>query len=347
MMAAKYPSTGFKNSSVFLGSNPSGIMRHPQCFESRRSVRSWFTLLVAVLACTGTLTNRAAHCFADESPKAADATQERVFSGLQTGEETRPFKVLRVINDEPQELEVVKDTDAGVTLICFVHRMSNDDRVLFGLGLVDFYASQHQDLTSHFVLLSDDRNKMTKMIRAWQQGSFFTKSLVSLSADGAEGPGYYGLNRHVDMTVMVVKGNKVVDNLVFNAPNNRDLESIMVAVAIALEKPKPTLAEVQKELRAERQRQQDKRIKASPVFKLAPNEQLGRIMFGMVNARGNRSKNAARRSQQFLDWAGDSQEQRLELKKYCRAVLEGNFQLDQYARAAIQKLAEDENADGL
>lgn len=79
-------------------------------------------------------------------------------------------------------------------------------------------------------------------------------------------------------------------------------------------------------------------IKSSPVFKLAPNEPLGRIMFGMVNARGNRSQNAKRRTQQLLDWAGDNMERQSELKKYCKALLAGEFKLDQYAQASVQKL---------
>ena len=277
----------------------------------------------------------------DEKPTATDAVQERIFSGPQPGEKIKPFKVLHVKADQPKELEIVKEIDERTTLICFVHRLGNDDRILFGLGLVDFYASRHKELTSHFVLLSDDREKMTMMLRGWARGSLFTKSLVSVSVDGVEGPGYYGLNRNVAMTVLVAKGNKVVNNLVFNAPNNRDLETIMAAVAKALGKPEPTLAKVQQELRAERQRRADKRIKASPVFKLAPNEQLGRIMFGMVNARGNRSQNAKRRSQQLLDWAGDSKERKSALKKYCKAVLAGDFRLNQYSLAAIQKLAGD------
>lgn len=276
----------------------------------------------------------------DEKSKENDADQERVYSGPQPGEKITPFKVLRVKDDQAKELDIVKETK-GTTLICFVHRLSNDDRILFGLGLVDFYASRHKELTSHIVLLSDDRAKMIEMLKGWTRGKVFTKSLLSVFTDGLEGPGSYGLNRNVAMTVLVAKGNKVVGNMVFQAPNYRDLETIMVAVAKALGKPEPTLSKVQQELRAERQRQADKKIKASPVFKLAPNAQLGRIMFGMVNPRGNRSKNAQRRGQQLLDWAGDSKERKSALKKYCKAVLTGDFNLDRYSRPALKKLAEE------
>lgn len=302
-------------------------------------------MALIVAAATGVTTTTAAECAVlqtgDDKPKAKDAPQKRVFSGPQRGETIRPFRVLHVKGDQTKELEIVTKEDDRVTLICFVHKLSNDDRILYGLGLVDFYTSRHKDLTSHYVLLSKDREKIMKMLRGWTRGSLFTKSLVSLSVDGEEGPGYYGLNRKVAMTVVVAKGNKVVDNLVFQAPNNRDLHRIMTSVARALGKPAPTLAGVQQELRAERQRQADKRIKASPVFKLAPNEQLGRIMYGLVNGRGNQSRNATRRSKQLSEWAGDDQQRQAELKKYCKAVLAGDFKLNRYSKEALENLAEE------
>ena len=325
-------------------------MKRSHRFHHRALIRYWFVLsaagLVVVAAQKDVPAAKAVAASAvaqaeNEKPEATEEVQKRVFSGPQPGEKIKPFKVLHVEADQPKELEIVKETDDRTTLICFVHKLGNDDRVLFGLGLVDFYASRHEDLTSHIVLLSDDREKMIMMLRGWARGPLFTKSLVSVSVDGVEGPGYYGLNRNVAMTVLVAKGNEVGHNLVFQAPNNRDLETIMAAVAKVLDKPEPKLAKIQQELRAERQRRANKRIKASPVYKLAPNEQLGRIMFGMVNARGNRSQNAKRRSQQLLDWAGDNKKRKSALKEYCKVVLSGDFKLDQYSLAAIQKLAED------
>lgn len=318
-------------------------MKHSQSFDREVLNHLRSVLVLAGLICA--VTQPAPTGFADESPRGDDATPERIYSGLQRGEKTQPFTVLHVKNDSLQEQKLLEKANEEITLLCFVHRLSNDDRVLFGLGLVDFYIAQNKNLASHFVLLSDDRAKIETMLRAWGKGSFFKGSLVSLSVDGAEGPGYYGLNRNVDMTVLVIKNGKVIDNLVINAPNGRDLETIMGLVAMAIGKPKPTLAAIQQELRMEHLRQQEERIKASPVFKLAPNEQLGRIMFGMVNSRGNRSKNAQRRIQQLLDWAGDSKERRIVLQNYCRSVLEVDLQLDQSARAAIQKLARGEEND--
>ena len=322
-------------------------MKRSHGLHQRTPIRCWPVLAAAGLIVGVTpMVDPAASTLAippeaqaeDEKPTEIDSDQQRIFSGPQPGEKITPFKVLRVKDDQPNELEIVKKTD-GTTLICFVHRLSADDRILYGLPLVDFYASKQEKLTSHYVLLSEDRAKMLKMLRGWSRGSLFKASLVSLSVDGAEGPGDYGLNRNVAMTVLVAKGDTVLNNITLEDPNARDLEAIMVAVAKAQGKPMPTLTKVQKELRAERQRQAEKRIKASPVFKIAPNEELGRIMFGMVNGRGNQTLITKRRSQQLLDWAGNDKERQSELKKYCKAVLAGDFKLNQYSQAALQKLA--------
>ncbi len=340
-------------------------MKRSKRIYQRAIVRSWFFamtagLIVAAAHSTTALAQDTPPAAKDDKkPKATKKVQERIFSGPQPGERIKPFKVLHVKAEATKQLEVAKvkklgertktdkptksseriKNDKRTTLICFVHKLSTDDRILYGLGLVDFYLTKHKDISSHFVLLSKEREKMTKMLRGWARGRVFKKSVVSLSADGAEGPGSYGLNRNVAMTVVVARGDKVVSNLVFKAVNAKDLEKIMVEVAKASGKPVPKLAKVQQELRAERQAAMTKRIEASPVFKIAPNEQLGRTMFFMVNGRGNLSRVANFRTKQLREWAGDNKERNAELKKYCNAVLDGDFKLNRYAKEALQKLA--------
>ena len=63
-------------------------------------------------------------------------------------------------------------------------------------------------------------------------------------------------------------------------------------------------------------------------------------MFGLVNGRGNLSQNAKRRTKQLVDWAGENEERQAALKEYCKAVLEGDFELNQYSKAALQELTE-------
>ena len=61
----------------------------------------------------------------------------------------------------------------------------------------------------------------------------------------------------------------------------------------------------------------------------------------MVNGRGNQTLIAKRRSKQFRDWVGDDKQRESELKKYCQAVLAGEFKLNRYTKSALEELAGD------
>ena len=62
-------------------------------------------------------------------------------------------------------------------------------------------------------------------------------------------------------------------------------------------------------------------------------------MFRMLRTEANRSENAKRRSKELLEWAGENKERQAALKKYCKAVLAGDIDTDQYSRNALEKLA--------
>jgi acetyl esterase/lipase len=107
----------------------------------------------------------------DAAPKPTKKAPEQIFSGPQPGEKIKPFKVLHVKAEETKELEIAKVKKIGEpskagdikndnrTTLCFIHKLSNDDRILYGLGLVDFYLMKYKDVSSHFVLLSKERER--------------------------------------------------------------------------------------------------------------------------------------------------------------------------------------------
>ena len=148
-------------------------MKRSYPFDRRAVIRFCLVLVVANLHAGAASREAFAQKEQDDSteaqadgtnPAAINPVQKRTFSGPQPGEKLKPFKVLTVKDDQTQELEVATKTNKGITLICFVHRLSNDDRILFGLGLVDFYVSRYSSLTSHIVLLPEDREKVMTML---------------------------------------------------------------------------------------------------------------------------------------------------------------------------------------
>ena len=266
--------------------------------------------------------------------------QEKIYSGPQPGEELRPFKVLEVIDAETvEEKEYVKADEEGPTLVCFMHKISEP-----ALGLLitlEYYASQHEDITTHLVMLTDDRDETEKMLKRWATRPFFVNGKMSLSPDGVEGPGDYGLNRNVTATILVGNNNKVVNNFAYQDPNQEDAGEILAALATTAGLEKPSIDEIRKQIRAQRDERRKMRMKQHPLVKLAPNEDIGELMLALIRSEGDREANAKRRSRQLLEWAGNNEERKAALRKYCKAVLEGEFEINEHSRKALQKIAED------
>ena len=110
-------------------------MKRSHRYYRRALIRYWFALVAGgLIVGAAPMVDPAAKALAtsavaqadDEKRKATDEVQKRVFSGPQPGEKVMPFKVLRVKADQAKELEIVKKTDERTTLICFVHRLSNE-----------------------------------------------------------------------------------------------------------------------------------------------------------------------------------------------------------------------------
>jgi len=70
---------------------------------------------------------------------------------------------------------------------------------------------------------------------------------VGIAEGGAEGPGAYGLNRKVQLTVLVAKDNKVTANFALVQPSaESDAPKIAEAIAAAVGAKAPTAEELQK-----------------------------------------------------------------------------------------------------
>ena len=266
----------------------------------------------------------------------AAVAQEKTFSGPQPGERISSFKVLEVSGPfDAKEIEIANANQP--TLLVFVHKISEP-----AIGLMislEWYASKQKKLSDHYVFLVRDKAETEQKLKRWAQRSFFTKSHMSVSLDGAEGPGRYGLNRNVDMTVLVAKDRKVLSNFALLGPNNTDAQKILTAVAKSLGKSEPSYEKIRDEIRAERSRKRAARQKANPVFKLAPAEALGKLMMSMLYGEGITAEHVARVSDQMQKWAGDKKEKRAALAQYCKKVLDGDFEVNRYAREALEKMS--------
>lgn len=151
---------------------------------------------------------------------AADAP---LFSGPQIGEKLPSFTAQGAYGEsEGKPFDMIADADGAPVLLIFVHELT---RPGFGLTrtISQFAASRSAKMEKvgglkvGVIFLTDDMTASQKRMKNIQQ--HFPKGVFyGISPDGKEGPGAYGLNRNVTLTILVGKDGKVTENLALVQP---------------------------------------------------------------------------------------------------------------------------------
>lgn len=166
--------------------------------------------------------------------------QDEVFSGPQVGEPMGEFKIKFYGGEQNEkEVDVIKYAKDGPVALFLMHEMS---RPGFGLAntISKVYAAERakKGLVTAVVFMTDDPTSKAKQFNAIR--NYLPKEVVlAIASDGQEGPGSYGLNRNVSMTVLVGKEGKVIGNFALVQPSiPADGPKIVEAIAKSLgEKP--------------------------------------------------------------------------------------------------------------
>jgi hypothetical protein len=189
-----------------------------------------------------------AFCFISLAASPFVHSADKVFSGPQPGERTTPFKVTDVAGKTiGREWDVIEQSKGKPAVIVFIHGIERSIVPL--LTVIDEYATERGDkLEQVFVFLSADKVESGKRLPGVAQ-SLRLKAPVTLSNDGAEGPGNYGLNKECLMTVLVAKDNVVTYNAALVQPGIADAPAIIAAMAKASGDEKPPTAEALRERR--------------------------------------------------------------------------------------------------
>ena len=171
-------------------------------------------------------------------------TEKTVFSGPQPGEKLVGLNLVGVYDDQAgKEFDPVADASGGPTLLVFVHKITRP-----GLGLVRGVTSyadtlKDSDVNSAVAWLSADKADAEAFLNRARK-SLNLKVPVGISPDGEEGPGSYGLNRNVELTVLVAKENKVVANFALIQPSMTDGVKIAGELAKVIGKKPPSSDEL-------------------------------------------------------------------------------------------------------
>ena len=197
------------------------------------------------------------------------AVEDPIFSGPQVGEKLPPMNVKGVIGDHSsKEFELIELAGEKPVFVVFVHART---RPAFGLtnAMMRYAATRKKDgLTSGVVFLTHDATSTEKWMNVVQKN--FPKNIeLGISPDGQEGPGAYGLNRNVTLTILVGKEGKVTANFALVQPSMQvDGPKILRAIVAAVGSGE--VPDINSLSGPRYQGRQDQRMKAAEDPKLIP-----------------------------------------------------------------------------
>lgn len=171
-----------------------------------------------------------------------------IFSGPQVGEKLTPFKATAFSGPQDgNEVELPGPSGGKPTVLVFVHEITRPALQL--IRPIDSYGAKWADLglTTRIVWLADDPARAEQFLER-ARNSLNLKSPIVIALGGAEGPGNYGLNRNVMLTILVANDGKVVANFAIVQPNETDAPKVLAAVAKLVDKPGPTMDEIKAEV---------------------------------------------------------------------------------------------------
>lgn len=260
-----------------------------------------------------------------------------IYSGPQAGEKLTSFKVKGVLDpDGGKDLDFVAAAKSKPIVLVFVHDV-NRQSIGMTRVLTTYTKSRAKDgLTTGVVWLAEDATEAENTVKKVKHA--LTEGVpVGVSPDGREGPGAYGLNRKVMLTILVGNKDKVTANFALVQPSlQADLPKILEAIVKEVGGEVPKLEDIEgvKELlpkerpkAKEGKKEQDPNLRGliAPVIKLnataeevdkaakgvedylAKNEatkaEVGRIANTIINA-GKLADYGTPRAQEYLKkWA--------------------------------------------
>jgi hypothetical protein len=177
-------------------------------------------------------------------------------------------------------------------------------------GVMRYAQTKKAKLASAAILLTDDVTATSSWLKVIKK-NIPKGATYGVSPDGIEGPGAYGLNRDVQLTVLVAKDGKVTANFALVQPSlQSDGPKIVLALAKALGEKAPDTSK----LFAARMRPDQKKRPARPnanAQRGGLDPALGTLVRGLIqkDATPEEVDAAAKKIEEFIKGRKDYQKQ--------------------------------------
>ncbi|MEM6468150.1 MAG: hypothetical protein AAF802_01175 [Planctomycetota bacterium] len=229
-----------------------------------------------------------------------------VFSGPQIGEKLPSFDVIQLASqdDDSAPIDAFESLQDSPTLLIFFHERT---RPAFGLmRTITQFASSRPGIKSMVVFLTDDPTE-TKQWTSNVRRHFPKEVSYAISVDGIEGPGSYGLNRNVALTVIVGDQRKVTYNAALVQPQlQTDGPKILKAIVeVTGGGDVPDIATLDPRVAAQA------RMRETPDAARSRNTRLGTLVRAVINKRATSDEvlSAAKRVEAYIDSNEDARKE--------------------------------------
>jgi tetrahydromethanopterin S-methyltransferase subunit B len=172
--------------------------------------------------------------------------EDPIFSGPQVGEKLPSFKVRGVYGDDAgKELDFVGIANGKPIVLIFVHDATRPSIAMTRV-LTQYTIDRTKDgLMTGVVWLQDDVTEAENTLKRVEH-ALTPNTPTGVSTDGREGPGSYGLNRNVMLTILVGNAGIVTSNFTLVQPSlQSDLPKVLESIVAVAGGKVPRLDDLQ------------------------------------------------------------------------------------------------------
>lgn len=211
--------------STFRYSRPPMLHNHPL-------MRHLMSHMSLILALAGYSVVGSLSLMSTSSLQAQEKSQgETIYSGPQVGEELPTFEMVGVFDDQAgKRYDPVTEAAGKPIVLLFVHQANRPSIGMTRLLMNYLEERKDRNVAHYIVWLTADPTQAENDLKRMRH-ALPSKTMIGISPDGTEGPGAYGLNRQVTLTILVGKENKVTANYALVQPSvQADLPKVFQSI---------------------------------------------------------------------------------------------------------------------
>jgi hypothetical protein len=175
----------------------------------------------------------------------ARAEDQPVFSGPQVGEALSPLRVTIPYGERSgKEIDFIEVAGGKPTVLVVVNGANRPAASLTRVIMHYVGMRSSDELFGAVVWLGQDRSDAESLLNR-TRGVWGIGTPLGISADGSEGPGRYGFNRNVNVTIVVANKNRVTANFALIQPSVTDAPKILGEIVKQAGGTVPTQSEIE------------------------------------------------------------------------------------------------------